>query len=809
MKSLFVSRKGYTLIELLVVIGILAVIAAIAIPAVAGLIEKSQATVDNKNAREMANALERFASEYELYKEDLSMNQVDIGNMDAMQGRVFSVVKTTDRSDFSKFEIAEDSTDLSYDNFYINKKTNYPLTEIGVRRVLTTYLKTKVTSFSPLRSGYSFYYSPECGQVVCAKTGSTYEEIEAVAAVSEPYISMSSALVTRTPWSFETNQVGVNQWINLTTNDGKDIMNFNFANVATETLKDYTYLRGFHQYNDTLMKDLFFNGTTYVISVDDNTSDKYLNVLAFAFDKDGNGTVYDHKLEIFSADNEYDIETIKEYCETWAGNWDEYSSGNKAVQMDPNNIDGEIEYIFDFKSNPEHALSHNKLPSGDYCTLYKTPIEINYASFKYEVKSDDTLSLYDFNQANSNTTPAHTVDELVYRYQKNIHNDGVTTHNMLYMKGSCNGTNGYFEGYGPDEKYVADKLHCTNINFLTSIPENSIYDMRDEDDGNDDTDSDEMPTYEYMTYEGSTTKTLTGGNGTFDITIYKWKSVHDTTKYSYDEYYMYSEWQNYPMDQLNKLNYIYLEEYGDDGGIADALIASVRSEMSTDKYGYMYVYYCTTSYNEETLEALNHLFHWSGRYANPRAIPTIETYMSKATVSLLGGYVENFSVANPTSDNGILLNNIYNSGSLGMVKRTSTYPSISYINIGGANGTWVSFEPSLTDTEMYALLNIIYNNQPASASQSRIAFSKSQSGHIDITYYTGFTNTEFETIVKEILNNTTLNCNYVDCYEYVEANDDPYDDNADGMTLVNSYVIETVDNLGDGQVSDELGDLFN
>ena len=98
------SKSGFTLIELLVVIGILAVLAAIAIPSVAGLIDRANVSADATNANEMTNAVERFASEYELYRQDLASGTLNLSNLDSVQGRVLNVIKASTRGQIEQLE---------------------------------------------------------------------------------------------------------------------------------------------------------------------------------------------------------------------------------------------------------------------------------------------------------------------------------------------------------------------------------------------------------------------------------------------------------------------------------------------------------------------------------------------------------------------------------------------------------------------------------------------------------------------------------------------------------------------------------
>ena len=179
MKKLnFKSRKGFTLIELLVVIGILAVLAAIAIPSVAGLIDRANVSADKTNANEMTNAIERFASEYELYCQDIASGVIKDANsdgkpddMDSAQGRVFNVTGAKTRADITALENAGLGTKK------INRDTKYPLNTATLKAIIENYTKTSSATFEPKQSDCSYWYNPDCGIVVVAKTGASYADL--------------------------------------------------------------------------------------------------------------------------------------------------------------------------------------------------------------------------------------------------------------------------------------------------------------------------------------------------------------------------------------------------------------------------------------------------------------------------------------------------------------------------------------------------------------------------------------------------------------------------------------------------------
>ena len=171
----FSSKRGFTLIELLVVIGILAVLAAIAIPMVSGVIMKANVSSDKTNANEMTNSVERFASEYELYCQDIAAGKIkNTANLDSAQARVYNVTKATTRSDIEKLESEE-----GFNGRAIDGDTNYPTNRETAQAVIQTYEKTSSSTFEPKQSDMHYWYSPDCGIVVFDEPDASKSDLNA------------------------------------------------------------------------------------------------------------------------------------------------------------------------------------------------------------------------------------------------------------------------------------------------------------------------------------------------------------------------------------------------------------------------------------------------------------------------------------------------------------------------------------------------------------------------------------------------------------------------------------------------------
>ncbi len=197
LRNIMSSKKGFTLIELLVVIGILAVLAAIAIPSVAGLIDRANVSADATNANEMTNAIERFTSEYELYVQDIGSGTLDFADLDSAQGRVRNVIDaddatdgdgtatgkegwktgTTTRAEITALELAT-GKNSGQTGRKLARDTKYPVNYDTLKAIVENYTKTSSATFQPKQSDCHFFYSPQCGLVVCSEADSTDLELD-------------------------------------------------------------------------------------------------------------------------------------------------------------------------------------------------------------------------------------------------------------------------------------------------------------------------------------------------------------------------------------------------------------------------------------------------------------------------------------------------------------------------------------------------------------------------------------------------------------------------------------------------------
>lgn len=170
---MFKNKQGISLIELLVILGIIATLVAISIPIISGIVNKSKINADEANINELNKAIEQFVSEYEIYHNDILEGKIDTDNLNATQSRIFNTVNI-------KTEIGVELLESDgYEGKKLNKNTKYPLNYQTIKAVINNYVKSPTETLTPNQSNMHYWYSPDCGVVICDEPTSTTAELNA------------------------------------------------------------------------------------------------------------------------------------------------------------------------------------------------------------------------------------------------------------------------------------------------------------------------------------------------------------------------------------------------------------------------------------------------------------------------------------------------------------------------------------------------------------------------------------------------------------------------------------------------------
>ena len=149
------SKKGFTLIELLVVIGILAVLAFVTVPSVAGIIERARASSDMQEIRAMEIAINHYAIDGRSY---LSATY-DMPKVEA-------VLREVSDGDTEYETLVNNRCNGTFDKDFL------PVTAKSFSAVVYNYCQIQNKKLTtPSQFGYDYYYNVDTGLVIKAEKG--------------------------------------------------------------------------------------------------------------------------------------------------------------------------------------------------------------------------------------------------------------------------------------------------------------------------------------------------------------------------------------------------------------------------------------------------------------------------------------------------------------------------------------------------------------------------------------------------------------------------------------------------------------